>query len=408
MPRETAAERRNRIHPARREKDRVERIRVPQRRARSADQLSPLRHHENLLLGSQPRRKSADGVLVMTVGAGSLVDPDDPGRLISSAGSARSLPSGTRALDAKLLALIDEQERTAETHTLLSKGGGGADIGSWSFARGSSAPAGSGRPTTPLTWDNVEIGANTSRRRHAVKLARSSGRERPKSAIEVAESALDGTFRRSPKRWRRSGTANPSVSTAAPPEREVAKRIHDLYHSAKGEFDDGDSDDGDERESVYNGSWISHVYVPTKRGNQRRAGLADGAASGASIGGMGMAEMMAAAVKAQQQEEDLERRTGMTKEMRAAAAKRQRRLQRERQRAQEAWQKKRMQENLGEGMVGEWRPGLEHEGESDVPIRKPLRAARLAARDRRRGKETSLGRKLSTQIGRIVARAVSR
>ena len=67
-----------------------------------------------------------------------------------------------------------------------------------------------------------------------------------------------------------------------------------------------------------------------------------------------------------------------------------------------------MQENLGEGMVGEWRPGLEHEGESDVPIRKPLRAARLAARDRRRGKETSLGRKLSTQIGRIVARAVSR
>lgn len=227
-----------------------------------------------------------------------------------------------------------------------------------------------------------------------------------RSALEVVESALDGKYQPITTRVRRGATNTPSESTAAPPEREVAERVHELYHSDKGEFDEAAfANSGDDRVWVFAGNWISHKYVPTQvRGNQRRAGVSEGALGDASMAGMSMAEMMAAAVKAQQEEETLELKTGMNKEMRAAAAKRQRRLQRERQEAQRVWRKKRMEENLGEGSEGEWRPWDEIETEGS----KPLRAARLAARDRRRAKQTSLGKRVFTQVGRVVARAMSR
>ena len=358
---------------------------MPRRlRVRSADALSPQRHHENLLL--QPRRRSAGNLLtplpVVTVRPGMVVDPDDPGRLISSAGSTRSLPSGTCSLNPKLLALLDEHHLMAEQE----------EIGIGEEEQ---------RPCTPLTWGPVELGAHMVRRRHTAKLPNSKTVvDRPQSAIEVAESALDGTYRKSTTRGRYNATNPPSVSTDAPPESEVAKRVHDVYHSAKGKFNEVDLD-AELRETEYKGTWISHRYVPTKRGNQRRAGMTD-----TTMAAGAMAEMMAAAVKAQREEEDLEYKTGMNKEEREVAAKRHRRLQRERQHAQRAWRRKRLEDNLGEGMVGEWRPGIEHEAKA--PPRKPLRAARLAARDRRRAKQTSLLKLLSAQVGRMVARAVSR
>jgi hypothetical protein len=102
--------------------------------------------------------------------------------------------------------------------------------------------------------------------------------------------------------------------------------------------------------------------------------------------------------------------TGLTKEMRAAAAKRDRRLAKERSKEQERWRKKRLASNLGEGMAGEWRPGIEHEGDDKAPVRKPLRAARLAARDKRRAKSGGplskvmgpLGAALGDALGRIM------
>lgn len=384
------------------------------RRARSADALSPLRHRENLLL--QPRRKSEDkfsytredNYLVTVVRPGMVVDPEDPGRLLNSAGSMRSLPAGTRSLDAKLLARLEEHRAMAEQEEI---GSGNASAKKPNrleeHVRGNSAPAGWQRPSTPLAWGTVELGANRLRQEHAATVAtRNVVVTRPQSAIEVAESALDGTYRH-PKPEHYCTTNAPSESTAAPAEREVEKRVHELYHSAKGAFDEVDSDDNEEWMAAYNGTWISHTYIPTKRGNQRRAGVTEATLGPGATAAMSMAEMMAAAVKAQQEEEDLERRTGMTKDQRRVVAKRQRRLQRERDHAQRLWRKKRLDENLGEGMSGEWRPGIEREG-TDVPVRKPLRAARLAARDRRRAKQTSLAKRLSAQVGKVVARAISR
>lgn len=387
---------------------------APSRRARSADALSPLRRRENLLL--QPRRRSEDdfsdkhehNYLVTVVRPGMVVDPEDPGRLLNSAGSMRSLPAGRRSLDAKLLARLEEHRAMAEQ----------AEVGSGNAStkkpnrledhvRGNSAPPGLQRPRTPLAWGTVELGANRLQQGHAAKVAtRNTVVMRPQSALEVAESALDGTYRR-PKPERCCTANAPSESTAAPAEREVEKRVHELYHSAKGTFDEVDSDDDEAWMATYNGTWISHSYIPTKRGTQRRAGVTEATLGAGAAAAMSMAEMMAAAVKAHQEEEDLEHRTGMSKDQRRVVAKRQRRLQRERDHAQRMWRKKRLDENLGEGMSGEWRPGIEREG-TDVPVRKLLRAARLAARDRRRAKQTSLAKRLSTQVGKVVARAISR
>ncbi len=338
---------------------------------------------------------------------GMVVDPEDPGRLVGSAGSTRSLPSGPRSLHPRLLALLDEHQQMAEQEEIDAGQRTGRNMLGF-VERGHSAPPAWQRPSTPLTWGTVELGAYTVRRRHAAKLAKSGNAiDRPKSAIEVVESALDGTYRKSPTRVRYNATNTPSESTAAPTEREVQKRVHELYHSAKGAFDEVDADDDAElHEMEYSGTWISHRYVPTKRGKQRRAGMTEATMGGEAMAGMSMAEMMAAAVKAQRDQEDLEYKTEMNKEEIEVAAKRQRRLQRERQHAQRAWRRKRLEENLGEGMVGEWRPGVENEAKA--PPRKPLRAARLAARDKRRAKQTSLRKRLSAQVGRMVARAVSR
>ena len=311
MPRETAAEHRSRIRMQRREEPRVSRSQQrPTRRVRSADVLSPLRHRENVLL--QPRRRSADGcstampgaaIITMTVPSADLIDPDDPGRLISSAGSSRAaFPGGTRPISAKLMQLLDAREQEQEQEELLRK-----KTREWDFvSRGSSAPAVAGRPSTPLSWDSVEIGANRSRRRHSAQVqAQAHGdrkaKLRPKSAIEVVESALDGTFRVSPKRIRaRGATDAASISTVAPPEREVQKRVHNLYHSSK-DWDSYNEDDADDdKEAKYEGKWITHKYLPTKRGNQRREGIVDGTGG---MQGMSMQEMMMAAVTAQQEEE---------------------------------------------------------------------------------------------------------
>ena len=139
-------------------------------RARTAEQLSPLWHDESLLL--QPRRQSADNVLVMTVRPRTAVDPEDPGRLLDSAGSARACtPSGTRSLQPKLLALFDQQQVMAEQQEF---GGGASRLAD---THGRSTPPAWERASTPLSWGTLELGAFALRRRHAVHAAKLAHRK---------------------------------------------------------------------------------------------------------------------------------------------------------------------------------------------------------------------------------------